>query len=114
MNHVCKLSPQQKKRYSYQKDCRNDYGENAKSSRKNIPRSKRHGHKNERCVATTLLSTLKTADDERQLAETLDKFKDKVKAKCLKRFKKCPDLPLGKLIKRRVKRQLALMPTKTP
>lgn len=30
-------SPQEKKRLSYAKDRRNDYGENDKSSRKNVP-----------------------------------------------------------------------------
>ena len=34
-------SPQEKKRLSYAKDRRNDYGENDKSSRKNIRRNKR-------------------------------------------------------------------------
>ncbi len=32
-----KRSPQEKKILSYQKDCRNDYGENDKASRKTIP-----------------------------------------------------------------------------
>ncbi|MFD9407178.1 hypothetical protein ACFWBN_09205 [Streptomyces sp. NPDC059989] len=34
-------SPQEKKRLSYLKDRRNVYGENQKSSRRNIPRSRR-------------------------------------------------------------------------
>jgi hypothetical protein len=41
-------TPQQKKRLSYQHDRRNTYGENQKSSRKNIPRSKQLSHQDER------------------------------------------------------------------
>ncbi|WP_194828528.1 hypothetical protein [Nocardia sp. XZ_19_231] len=38
---VRRRSPQEKKSLSYAKDRRNGYGENDKSSRKNIPRNKR-------------------------------------------------------------------------
>ncbi|MFD3429078.1 hypothetical protein [Nocardia fluminea] len=38
---VRRRSPQEKKALSYAKDRRNGYGENDKSSRKNIPRNKR-------------------------------------------------------------------------
>ncbi|MFD6391457.1 hypothetical protein ACWF9G_08245 [Nocardia sp. NPDC055029] len=38
---MVRRSPQEKKALSYAKDRRNCYGENDKSSRKNIPRSKR-------------------------------------------------------------------------
>ncbi|MBP0455719.1 hypothetical protein J5Y04_40290 [Kitasatospora sp. RG8] len=37
-------TPQEKKRLSYLKDRRNAYGENDKSSRKNVPRSRRARH----------------------------------------------------------------------
>ncbi len=92
------LSPQQKKCKSYQKDCRNCYGENDKASRKNIPRSKQRGHRQERRVASNILNNLNKACDDVLLEETVDKFKDKVKAKCLNRFKKCSDVPLGKML----------------
>ena len=42
-------TPQQKKRLSYEHDRRNSYGENQKSSRKNIPKSKQRSHQEERC-----------------------------------------------------------------
>jgi hypothetical protein len=41
-------SPQEKKRLSYSRDSRNYYGENDKSSRKNIARHKRRRHRVER------------------------------------------------------------------
>jgi len=41
---MARRSPQEKKRLSYLKDRRNAYGENDKSSRKNIPRSRRARH----------------------------------------------------------------------
>ncbi|CAG1022901.1 hypothetical protein DOJK_01975 [Patescibacteria group bacterium] len=97
------LSPQQKKHYSYQKDRRNCYGENAKSSRKNIPKSKQREHQAERRVAAKLLRQLPYHDDT--VEQTLDKFKDQVKAKQLKRFKKCADLPLGKRLEQRAHRK---------
>lgn len=92
------LSPQQKKRKSYQKDCRNCYGENDKASRKNIPRNKQRGHRQERHVASNILNSLNEACDDVLLDETVDKFKDKVKAKRLNAFRKCPDMPLGRML----------------
>lgn len=45
---VRRRSPQEKKRLSYSKDRRNAYGENDKSSRKNIARNKRFRHRSGR------------------------------------------------------------------
>src|ERR1700751_3043305 len=41
-------TPREKKRLSYARDRRNTYGENQKSSRKYIPRSKQLSHQDER------------------------------------------------------------------
>ncbi|MFD0273573.1 hypothetical protein ACFVHB_06600 [Kitasatospora sp. NPDC127111] len=41
---MARRTPQEKKRLSYLRDRRNDYGENDKSSRKNVPRSRRASH----------------------------------------------------------------------
>ncbi len=50
-------TPQDKKRLSYEHDRRNTYGENHKSSRKNIPRSKRLSHQDEcRAVRQVLIA----------------------------------------------------------
>lgn len=62
-------TPQQKKRHSYAKDRRNAYGENSKSSRKNVPRSKalavrRQRHEQDQ----TLRSVLKADSEDQQVA----------------------------------------------
>jgi hypothetical protein len=43
-----KKTPQEKKRLSYLKDRRDEYGENDKSSRKNLPRSKAFARRSNR------------------------------------------------------------------
>ncbi|WP_327088072.1 hypothetical protein OIE66_38045 [Nonomuraea sp. NBC_01738] len=48
-------SPQDKKRLSYAKDRRNAYGENDKSSRKNIAKNKRAPHRSNRRWETVVL-----------------------------------------------------------
>jgi hypothetical protein len=64
-------SPQEKKRLSYSKDRRNWYGENDKSSRKNIARNKRLRHRAERHHAHQQLTTVVGPVDEHagELAE---------------------------------------------
>jgi hypothetical protein len=47
-----KKSPPEKKADSYKKDRRNTYGENSKSSRKNIPLAKAREHREARRVPT--------------------------------------------------------------
>lgn len=96
------LSPQQKKQYSYKRDRRNCYGENAKSSRKNIPKNKQRGHQAERRITASLFQHL--LNNNGVLEYTQDALKDKVKSKQLKRFKKCADLPLGMVLKQRALR----------
>ena len=77
-----RLSPQEKKANSYAKDRRNDYGENDKSSRKNIPLSKARA---QRAVRRTDKSKLRT-----------DPLSDAIRENRPKpAWKKCPDLPLG-------------------
>lgn len=99
-------SPGEKKSKSYQADCRNTYGENAKASRKNIPRSKQRGHMAERRVVADALRGL----NRQLLAMDMDKVDDDVKVKSrlkrLSRFKKFPDIPLGTYLKRRTARKV--------
>ncbi len=52
-------SPQEKKQLSLERDRRNVYGENAKSSRKNIPKSKRLSQRSARKAANTPLQAIK-------------------------------------------------------
>jgi hypothetical protein len=61
------MTPQQKKQLSYAKDRRNTYGENSKSSRKNIPLSKALDIRAERRAQESTLAKFTTAKDEDQL-----------------------------------------------
>jgi hypothetical protein len=96
-------TPQQKKRLSYENDRRNTYGENNKSSRKNIPRSKQRSHQDERrSVRQALVAAHGEAADEAQ-SQALRKGR----VKRLKAFRKSPDSPLGDVIERQLRRRRA-------
>jgi chorismate-pyruvate lyase len=96
-------TPQQKKRLSYEHDRRNTYGENQKSSRKNIPRSKQISHQEERrSVRQVLVAAQGGVADEAQ-SQVLRKGR----MKKLKAFRKSPDRPLGEVIERRLHRRRA-------
>ncbi len=88
-------TPQEKKRLSYAKDCRNCYGESDKGSRKSIRRNKTFPN---RAFRKNVNDVLHGAIGEVDLdkAETID-----VKAKQIKRrkWKKWSDRPLGEVIK---------------
>jgi hypothetical protein len=98
-------TPQQKKRLSYQHDRRNTYGENQKSSRKNIPRSKQLSHQDERrSVRQALIAAQgNVADDVADEAQSQTLRKGRMKK--LKAFRKDPDRPLGEVIERRLHRR---------
>ncbi|NBH07012.1 hypothetical protein, partial [Amycolatopsis sp. SID8362] len=57
-------TPQEKKRLSYLKDRRDDYGENAKSSRKNLPRSKAFARRANRARESLALRAATGVPDE--------------------------------------------------
>jgi hypothetical protein len=100
-------TPQQKKRLSYEHDRRNTYGENQKSSRKNIPKSKQRSHQEERrSVRQTLVAAEGGIADE-----VVDEAQSRVlrtgRIKKLKAFRKSPDRPLGDVIERRLRRRRA-------
>jgi hypothetical protein len=87
-------SPGEKKQLSYSRDRRNAYGENDKSSRKNIPRGKRRRHRVRRHLEHQLLAAAMGPVDED--AEML--VHDQVTARRHgydRDWKKCPDTPLG-------------------
>ena len=95
-------SPQQKKSESYAKDRRNTYGENAKASRKNLPRKKRRQVREERRLANTQVVADGGVDLE---------MVDLAEAKLLKKRKnawklKSPDTPLGEVIERKVRQRV--------
>ncbi len=87
-------NPQEKKKKSYQKDCRNDYGENDKGSRKNIRKGKQRSSKLFRSASTKLKSLTKYSVDEDLALEMENEIESTEKIKRLKGFKKVPDRPL--------------------
>ena len=98
-------TPHEKKRQSYEHDRRNTYGENQKSSRKNIPRSKQLSHQDERrSVRQVLIAT--QGDVANEVAdEAQSQVLGKGRMKKLRAFRKSPDRPLGEVVKRRLSRR---------
>jgi hypothetical protein len=98
-------SPQEKKALSLAFDRRNTYGENAKSSRKNIPKSKQLGHQAERRAATVPLNMVRgiVSEDEAIQAELLSRESQISKRRVS--FVKHADTPLGKVLKRKAARK---------
>lgn len=100
-------TPQQKKALSYEHDRRNTYGENQKSSRKNIPRSKQMSHQEERrSVRQTLVAAEGGISDD-VVDEAQSQVLRKGRMKKLKAFRKSPDRPLGEVVERRLRRRRA-------
>jgi hypothetical protein len=88
-------SPQDKKALSYARDCRNTYGENDKSSRKNIPLRKAQGSRQVRRKVVQDLAVLPKVDDV-----TADLIESSVRHD-LERvggWKKAADQPLGEIV----------------
>jgi len=92
-----RLTPQQKKAYSYAQDGRNTYGENAKSSRKNIPLRKRLVNKANRHADRQLLSEATGAADP----DTAEAAEQRAQGRRPKRWRKVPDQRLGAYLARR-------------
>ncbi len=97
-------TPQEKKRLSLTRDRRNTYGQNAKASRKDNPRSKAYSHRKVRRVASSTLRVLLELpvqiSDVKQSTLSLARLQKG-------RFRKSPDRPLGKVIARQMEgRQL--------
>jgi hypothetical protein len=91
-------SPQEKKELSLKKDRRNTFGENAKSSRKNIAKSKALSHQKVRSKARQALHGLEQLPDvgSEVVESTL------LTARLQKgRWKKSADTPLADVIKRK-------------
>ncbi len=100
-------TPQQKKRLSYERDRRNTYGENNKSSRKNIPLSRQISHQDERrSVRQALLAVQGEVADE-VADEAQSQALRRGRMKKLKAFRKWPDRPLGEVVKRQLRRRRA-------
>jgi hypothetical protein len=97
-------NPQDKKRQSLNRDRRNVYGENAKASRKNIPRSKQLTHMDERRAVTALLNRLKGAVDEDDASAAESNAKAATTDSRRRGFKKKPDAPLGAVLAKKLPR----------
>lgn len=89
-------TPQEKKRLSYAKDRRNVYGEHDKGSRKTIRANKLHQRRSERRALNGALTTVADhiTPDELTAAE------NNLKAVPPRRWRKCPDQPLGEVVPR--------------
>jgi hypothetical protein len=100
---VARRSPQEKKALSYAKDRRNDYGENDKSSRKNIRRNKRAPNRADRHREH---QTLAAAKGVKIVDDAVEQVEAKLLAKksmwLTKRWRKYPDAPLGVVIENRL------------
>lgn len=88
-------NPKEKKRLSLERDRRNTYGENSKSSRKNIARGKQRQHMDERRTAGQALGMLKgeVEEEDATIAELL--AKTRIVDSRRRGFKKKPDSPLA-------------------
>ncbi|WP_144441193.1 hypothetical protein [Bradyrhizobium sp. CCGE-LA001] len=100
-------SPREKKRLSYEHDRRNTYGENHKSSRKNIPRSKRRSHQDERRAVRQALLGAKGAVADESADEAHSQVLRQGRIKKLKAFRKSPDSPLGEVVQRQLRRRMS-------
>ncbi|MCB1626892.1 MAG: hypothetical protein KDI48_04120 [Xanthomonadales bacterium] len=98
-------SPQAKKRLSLARDGRNDFGENAKASRKNIPRAKARSIRAERRgVGQALAVSIQAADP----IDAEMKVREVSASKARAAFRKYPDKPLGEvLIRKQARRRSA-------
>ncbi|MFZ0950681.1 MAG: hypothetical protein WAN17_00365 [Candidatus Sulfotelmatobacter sp.] len=88
-------NPEAKKRLSLARDRRNRFGENSKSSRKNVQRGKQHRHMDERRTVPEVLGQLKGEVQEEQAAEAELKARTRITDSERRGFKKRPDAPLG-------------------
>lgn len=99
-------TPQEKKRDSYLRDRRNTYGENDKSSRKNIARSKRRRSRVERRLARTAFPSGERRVDE----DRVEDVESRLVRKRRQAWTKSPDTALASALERtlsyRVKRRM--------
>lgn len=100
-------TPREKKQLSYANDRRNTYGENQKSSRKNIPRSKQLSHQDERRAVRQALITAQGGIEDEVADEAQSQALRKGLMKKLKAFRKSPDTPLGEVIEQRLRNRQA-------
>jgi hypothetical protein len=98
------ITPQEKKKLSYAKDCRNTYGENDKSSRKNIPLRKAKANRSDRKKLNDILQKVENHTDISDI-EIIESIENEVLSVKRNYWKKCSDEPLGKAVERKLERQ---------
>ncbi len=94
-------TPQEKKVLSYAKDCRNNYGENDKASRKNIPLRKAKVNRGYRKRVNQVLGQINCSVD----LEKADLLENRARDVRKEDWKKYPDTPLGEFIERKLERR---------
>jgi hypothetical protein len=94
-------SPQDKKKQSLQKDRRNTYGENSKSSRRNIRKGKQRSHMEERRLANAALSTIKGSLEEEVVEVAELEARVRMIQSQREAFEKRPDTPLREVLDRK-------------
>ena len=97
-------SPAEKKRLSLEKDRRNTYGENAKSSRKNLPKAKARPNRANRRATHQALAEAEGA----VASEMADAAEQRLAAKRPKTWRKQADVPLGEVLERKKARREGL------
>jgi hypothetical protein len=94
--NVVRRSPQEKKALSYSRDRRNDYGENDKSSRRNIRRGKQLGHRSNRHHEHRILRQASGGIPDAELAGCAETTLLGRRPSIL--FRKFSDAPLGAVV----------------
>jgi hypothetical protein len=95
-----KRSPQEEKALSYAKDRRYAYGNSNKAARRAVPRRKRSVNKANRHAAQQFLAEARGPVDVIR-AEGVE---DRLHGRRPKRWRKWPDIPLGRLLELRRQR----------
>ena len=98
---MSRKSPPEKKQLSYERDRRNGYGENSKSSRQNIRRRKRGVNQANRHAAKQLLGAI-----DPETGEPLPGSGAVVRRP--KTWRKVADIPLGDMVARKLFRRARL------
>ncbi len=106
---MVRRSPPEKKALSYARDRRNAYGENDKSSRKNIRRNKRIPNRSDRHREHQVLGI---ATGIRVIPEVVEHAEMKLLAKksmwMTRRWRKRPDFPLADIVEYRLRQRVRL------
>jgi hypothetical protein len=102
---VGKLTPQEKKRLSYERDRRNTYGENDKASRKAIPLRKRLAARAVRHAGHAVLPRNRDVVPEEEV-ERVENRMLSAQRKAQLAWRKVPDVPLGEYLARKRARRV--------